>query len=49
MSIPTNMNSDNVGALMRDIYHKPRSRTEAKSLLKDILGLLPIVLEKIAG
>ncbi len=49
VSIPANMNSVNVVALMRDIYHKPRNRTKAKSLLKNILRLLLIVLEKIAG
>ncbi len=43
------MNSVNVVALMCDIYHKPRNRTEVKSLLKNILRLLLIVLEKIAG
>ncbi len=49
VSISANVNSVNVGALMRDIYYKPRNRTEVKSLLKNILGLLLIVLEKIAG
>ncbi len=49
VSIPANINSVNVGSLMRDIYYKPRNRTEVKSLLKNILRLLFIVLEKIAG
>ena len=49
MSIPANMNSVYVGALIRDIYHKLRNRTEVKSLLKNILRLLLIVLEKIAS
>lgn len=37
VSISSNMNSINTAALMRDIYYKPRSRAEVKSLLKNIL------------